>query len=199
MNYAYGLPSSNLQMPKQQPKERGLAWCRRVVDHANDIHSDTFIDLITTEMLNMIPERRLSADACLVNGQNSRVFGDHDAGSGSATPRSKLAVEGGISNGAGSTTIILDALRGIEDENLNRGEEGGVVSKTCDSHSRKSAPSPSDEPQFGIFETEHAFLRFDGQLPVGGRSKCIRGSKRPRSPSVGSAIDSSGKKHKVQR
>ena len=58
-------------------EEWGLAWCRRVVDHVNDWESEDLIDLLTTGMLRMAPEERLSASACLKKGCDLRLFDGH--------------------------------------------------------------------------------------------------------------------------
>ena len=74
LEYVYGLPSTNLQIPWQQGEAWGLAWCCRVADYANDFDSDALLDLLTAEMLRMIPDERLSAGACLINGHDMGVL-----------------------------------------------------------------------------------------------------------------------------
>ncbi|KAA6413300.1 MAG: AGC kinase [Lasallia pustulata] len=69
LQYMYGLPEAPRQRRGQHKdllvQGWGVAWCRRVVDHANDWDPDDLIDLLTTGMLRIIPEERLSASACL--------------------------------------------------------------------------------------------------------------------------------------
>lgn len=115
LQYMYGLPEAPRQRHGQHKdllsivQEWGVAWCRRVVDHANDWDPDDLIDLLTTGMLRMIPEERLSASACLTKGCDVGLFDSHSVDLGSATPR-QTALQGKIGNDDGSTTILLGAL-----------------------------------------------------------------------------------------
>ncbi|KAL9028236.1 MAG: hypothetical protein Q9196_003370 [Gyalolechia fulgens] len=116
--YVYGLPQANKQKRGQDKrstmKEWGLTWCRRVVYEANDWDSDALIDLLTTSMLQIEPEERLSADACLAKGYDLGLFHDHSRDSGSATPTQQTALPGKSSDDDGTITIRLDALSAYE-------------------------------------------------------------------------------------
>ena len=116
LQYAYGLPEAprqkrgrhkNLQSIMQ---EWGVAWCRDVVDYANDWDSDNLIDLLTTGMIRIIPQERLSASTCLTKGYHVGLFNGHSIDSGSAISR-QTALQGKIGDDDGSTTIILGTLR----------------------------------------------------------------------------------------
>ncbi len=125
LQYMYGLPRAPRQRRAQNKnlpsilEEWGLAWCRRVVDHANDWDSDALIDLLTTGMLRMRPEERLSAGSCLTKRCDLGLFDGHSLDSGSATPTQQTALQGGISDDDSSTTILLGVLWDTEEENSN--------------------------------------------------------------------------------
>ncbi len=92
LQYMYRLPRAPRQRSGQHKnsstmlEEWGLAWCRRVVNHANDWDSNDLIDLLTIGMLRMTPKERLFASACLKKGCDLRLFDDHSLDSRSATP-----------------------------------------------------------------------------------------------------------------
>ncbi len=66
-------------------REWGLAWCRRVIDHAKDWDLDDLINLFTAGMLRMTPEERLSASVCLTKGCDLGLFDGHSLDLRSAT------------------------------------------------------------------------------------------------------------------
>lgn len=115
LQYMYGLPRAPRQRRGQHKnppailEEWGLAWCRRIIDYANDWDSDKLMDLLTSGMLRMTPEERLSASACWTKGCDLGLFDGQSLNSGSATPRQTTA-QGDISDDDGSTTILLGAL-----------------------------------------------------------------------------------------
>ena len=124
----YGLPSEPRQRQGQHKNqlskldEWGFAWCRRIVNHANDWDSDKLIDLLTTGILRIRPEDRLSAGACLTKGYDLRLFDGHSRDSGNVTPNWQMAEHGGSGDNDddGSTTILLGALWGTDGEVLNQ-------------------------------------------------------------------------------
>lgn len=67
-------------------EEWGLAWCGHVIDHANDWDLNDLIVLLTTSMLRMRPEERLSADAWLTKGCDLGLFDGHSLNLENATP-----------------------------------------------------------------------------------------------------------------
>lgn len=78
LEYVYGLPTQHLQVREggvAALRERGLAWCRRLVEYVEDWNSDRLIDLLTSGMLRMGAQQRLSAGACLTKGYRLGVFG----------------------------------------------------------------------------------------------------------------------------
>lgn len=218
LQYTYGLPKAPRQrrgQHKNSPamlEEWGLAWCRRVVDHANDWDSDDLIDLLTTGMLRMTPEERLSASACLKKGCDLRLFDGHSLNSGSATPTRRTAAQGENSDDDGSTTILLGALWDTQRERSNRdGDRTGRCTPTSGllESCNLRAPSPPSNgdrngSQFGSFGTGFENRGSNVQLPVNqscpreAGSKHLGGYKRPRSTAVGSA-DKSSSRERIKR
>ena len=74
MEYAHGLPSTKLQIPQKKYEAWGLAWCRRIIDHANDWDLDPLVDFLIAGLLLMMPAERLSVDACLRKGRSIGLF-----------------------------------------------------------------------------------------------------------------------------
>lgn len=127
LRYMYGLPRAPRQRRRQHKnspamlEEWGLAWCHRVFDHANDWDSDDLIDFLTTGMLRMRPEERLSAGACFTKGCDLGLFDGHSLDSGSVTPTRQTALQGGINDDDGSTTILLGALWDTKESSYHDG------------------------------------------------------------------------------
>lgn len=221
LQYMCGLP----RMPRQRRgqhknspamlEEWGLAWCRRVVDHANDWDSDDLIDLLTTGMLRMTPEERLSASACLKKGCDLRLFDGHFLDSGSATPTRQTAAQGENSNDDGSATILLGALWDTERENSNHDGDSRAgrctpnhTSGLLESCNLQAPSSPSNGDghgsQLGSFGTGFGHWGSNFQSPVNhscpheAGSKYLGGYKRPRSTAMGSA-DKSSSREQIKR
>ena len=214
LQYIYGLPKASRQRRGQHKNSRpmleewGLAWCHCVVDNANDWDSDALIDLLTTGMLRMRPEERLSAGACLTKGSNLGLFNGYSLNSGSATPTRQTALQGEISDDDGSTTILLGALWDTEEESSNH--DGNSRKGCCtpdhtsgvlESRNLQALGSPSNGDghgsQLGSFGTALDHLGSQVQspadlpCPLEARSTNPGGYKRQRSPIVGSANNSS--------
>ena len=215
LQYMYGLPRAPRQRRRQHKnspamlEKWGLAWCHRVVDHANDWDSDDLIDLLTTGMLRMRLEERLSAGACFTKGCDLGLLDGHSLGSGSVTPTQQTALQSGISDDDGSTTILLDALWDTKessnhDDNSQTGrctpeQTYGVL----ESRNLRISSSPSNEndhdSQLGSFATALDHLGGNVQSPADLSRPLEAGSihpeayKRQRSPAVGSAKNSSDK------
>ena len=147
LQYMYGLPRAPRQRRRQHKnsaamlEEWGLAWCHRVVDHANDWDSDDLIDLLTTGMLRMRPEEQLSAGACFTKGCDLGLFDGHSLDSGSVTPTRQTALQGGISNDDGSTTILLGALWDTKESSYHDGisRPGRSTPEQCQASTSRSA------------------------------------------------------------
>jgi len=212
--YVYGLPKATRQRRGQHKQliseEWGLAWCRRVVNNANDWESEDLIDLLTTGMLRMRPEERLSADVCLTKGCDLGIFDDQSLNLGNATPTRQTALQGAISDGDGSTTIVLGALWDTEEESSNQDGKSRTgrcttshISEVLNSRNVQAPGSSNNGDGYGSllesFGTTHDHLGNDVQSPAGfscplnARSTYPGGYKRRRSPAVGSANSSSGK------
>ncbi|MCJ1382858.1 hypothetical protein MMC17_005971 [Xylographa soralifera] len=174
LQYAYGLPSA----PRRE--ERGLAWCRRVVDSANDWDSDDLIDLLTTGMLRDEP-RRAAFRKCLLDGRTAAqaMVGDDDDG---------------------STTILLRAFWDVEGESLIH--DGSNRTRRCtpdhasailDSSGLQAPSSPSNrnghDLHLGSFKTGFKHPGSSVYKPVdhsgshGTGSESLGGCKRQRSSS----------------
>lgn len=221
LQYMYGLPTAPRQRPRQHRnpllilEECGLAWCRLVVDHANDWDSDALIDLLTTGMLRMRPEERLSASACLTKGCDVGLFDGHSLDSGSATPTPQAALQGEISDDDGSTTILSGALWNTEGENSHYDSNSrtgrctpdhtSVVLESCNLRAPSSPINGTGQgSQFGRVGTTLDHLSSNVQspadlsCPLEARSTYLGGYKRQRSPAVGSANNSS-KRFRIKR
>lgn len=213
LEYIYGLPRAPRQRRGQHKNsaamlgELGLAWCQRVVDYANDWDSDDLIDLLATGMIRMRPEERLSAGACFTKGCDLGLFDGHSRDSGCVTPTRRTALQGGINDDDGSTTILLGALWGME-ESSNHGGNSQTGHCTLEHNcgvleSRNlrvsSSPSNGDDhgSQLGSFATGLNHLGDNVQSPADLSRPLEVGSihpgryKRQRSPAVGSAKNSS--------
>ncbi|KAI4228462.1 MAG: hypothetical protein L6R40_008127 [Gallowayella cf. fulva] len=195
-------------------EEWGLTWCRRVVNAANDWESDdVLIDLLTTGMLRMRPEERLSTDACLARGYDLKLFHGHSHACGSATPRDtnkQRTLQDENNDDDGSTTILLRALWDTEkiskhDEN-SRTEYRNTTSAVLDSRSLRSPRSPCSPSngtgrgsQLGSLGSALDQLGSNGHssvdlsYPLKAGSTYPGGFKRQRTPAVGSANNSSGR------
>jgi len=183
--YTYGLPKGTQRRRGQYKKrgEWGLAWCRRIIDQANDWDFDGLMDLLTTGMLRMRPEERLSAGACLTKGCDLGLFDGHSVDSGSATPTRHTAPQGEISDDDGSTTILLGALWDTEEEGSNH---DGNSRTGCHTPDRTSGVV---EPR--TFRAPNSPTPADLSCSLEARSIYPGGYKRKRSPAVGSANISS--------
>ncbi|KAI4147565.1 MAG: hypothetical protein LQ340_005495 [Diploschistes diacapsis] len=202
LEYVYGLPSTDLQIPRRQYETWGLAWCCRIVDYVNDIDSDNLLDLVTVGMLQMIPEERLSAGVCLTKGQDMGLWTGQSTNSGSATSRPKLSLQSEMGNDDGSTTIILDALWSRKDGSLNRDDESEIGrfptlqnTSTQGSYTSRAATTPSNRFNHGSklqgFGTASVLL--------GNNDSYSRASKRLRSPAKGSTNNHSGRRRVKRR
>lgn len=222
LQYMYGLPRAPRQrrgQHKNSPamlEEWGLAWCRRVVDHADNWDSDDLIDLLTTGMLRMAPEERLSASACLRKGCDLRLFDGHSLDSGSEALTHQAVVQGENSDDDGSTTILLGALWDTDRASSNQDDDrrGGRctpnhASGFVESCNLRAPSSPSNGDghgsQLGSFGTgfEHRGSNFQPPVnhscPLRTGSKYLGGYKRPRSTAVGSANKSSSRERIKRR
>ena len=221
LQYMYGLPKAPGQRCGRHKnllstvREWGVAWCRRVVDRANDWDSDDVIDLLTTGMLRMTPEERLSASACLTKGCDVGLFDSHSVDSGSATPR-QTALQGKIGDDDGSTTIFLGALWDTVGESSNHDSNSRTgrctpnhTSGALESRNLRAQSSPSNgeghDSQLGSFGTGFNRQGSNVQSPI-DRScaletgwKYLGGYKRRRSKAMGSANKSSSRERIKRR
>jgi len=126
LGYVYGLPDKNPQKSQNQYEAWGLAWCCRVVAHADDFDSDALLDLLTTGMLQMKPDQRLSASACLTKGHDMGLFSDQAHDSEDDTPRRQSALLSVASDNNSITTIVFDALWNMGDGNSRQDSESGI-------------------------------------------------------------------------
>lgn len=124
LEYVYSLPEKVRERPRKHQnqhtrlKNRGLSWCNRTVDFVNGWDSEPLLDLLTTAMLKMEPNERLSAGQCLKKGYHLGLFDGHTFDSGNVTPTQQAALQHEISDGDDSTTIILGALWGTSETSI---------------------------------------------------------------------------------
>ena len=205
LQYMYGLPRIPGQMRGQHRnspsrlRECGLACCRRVVDYANDWKSDDLIDLLTTGMLRMRAEERLSANACLTKGCDLGLFHGHSLDLESATPTRQTNVQGGISDDDGST-IISSALWNTEGEVLNQDDFDRTARCALELVSRDGY-----DPQLRSFETGFEHRRsnvqppIDHSRPLEAGSKYLGSFRRRRSMAVGPSDHPSSRERTKRR
>ncbi|KAL9606105.1 MAG: hypothetical protein Q9179_000731 [Wetmoreana sp. 5 TL-2023] len=165
--------------------------------------SDALIDLLTTGLLRMRPEERLSAGACLTKGSDLGLFDGYSVDSGSATPTRQPALQE-TNDDDGSTTILLGALWHTEEGTSNH--DGNSRTGRCDLNHTSGllesrnfrAPSSLSKgdghgSQRGSFEIAIDHLSNNVQspaelsCPLKARSIYPGGYKRQRSPVVDSA------------
>ena len=205
LQYLYGLPSEPRQRHQNQLlklNEWGLAWCRRVINHANVWDSDKLITLLTTGMLRMKPEERLSAGACLTKGCSLQLFDSHPLDSGNVTPKWRMAGHGdsGDDDDDGSTTILLGALWGTDGEVLNQDDDDRIGLYPLERTSGDNRDSQLGRLGIGFKHGGGSVqsLRSDSH-PLKAGSKYLGRYKRQRSTVVGSTNTSSSRERVKRR
>jgi serine/threonine protein kinase len=137
LQYVYGLPQEDqprYRKHKRIPAVRvgGRAWCNCIVDYANDWESDGLIDLLTTGMLRIDPDKRLSAGDCLEKAYSFGPFHDGPLNSGSATPTQQAVLGGAMRTHDDSATIILGRLWGRDEvSNHDKNNQTGTAFEHC--------------------------------------------------------------------
>jgi len=105
LQYAY-------RLPKPTRKRKGSQWCRDIAKAANDGEDgDTLIDLISTKMLTMNYQDRLSASDCLEQASRLGFHKVHTFETGRATPTGKSARQHGVTRRTGSKSIRMQPLQ----------------------------------------------------------------------------------------
>lgn len=146
----------------------------------------------------MTPTEQLSADACLRKGRSIGLFDGRSSDSGTVTPKPGSALQAGISDCEGSTTIIRGALWGREDVNSNQDGESGTgrfstlqhTSRARDSQTNRARHSHSS--QLGGFGTSSGHTGNNDQsladvMAHGHRSQSWRGDTIGSSATISSA------------
>ncbi|KAL9025959.1 MAG: hypothetical protein Q9196_005302, partial [Gyalolechia fulgens] len=113
LEYVYGLPTQHSQTRAEGEaaiRERGLAWCHRLVEYANDWDSDPLIDFLNSGMLRLEARQRLSASACLTRAYELRLFDKPSASSESTTPTGPTVLTSGMPNEGEIPTTTVGAL-----------------------------------------------------------------------------------------
>lgn len=194
LEYVYGLPTLRTQARmngKAVLREHGLAWCCRLVEYANDWDSDSLINLLTTEMLQMDAGQRLSARNCLTRAHERGLFDDSSAGVGRTTPTRPMVLTSGMRNEEEAPTIIMGALWDAERKGSNhdgdRQAGGSAFERPSATSTSKGAPRLRMEPSEAVSDLLSGHLRssLEPSCPLEARS-IRRGSKRHRSPAVSS-------------
>lgn len=210
LQFMYGLPTAPRERhgrqknPISRLQQWGLNWCRCIIEYANDWESDKLIDLLTTGMLRIRPEERLSASACWTKGCDLGIFEVHSLDSGTVTPTRQTAPRSGMSNDDGSTTIILGALWDKDEDSDHDGDDRtgqcppDRISRIPGSRNPRdpSSPGNGDGPGSRLGGQGHFQSHVDGSLQssadllfplLEARSTYAGGYKRQRSPAVDSA------------
>ncbi len=204
LEYVYTLPKQHQQTRtngQAAMREGGLAWCRRLVEHAKDWDSDRLIDLLTYGMLRMKAQERLSAGACLMKGSRSGLFDKSSAGSGGITPTQTKALTSGAQNEEEIPTVIVGALWDAVRQGWSHNSDDQARPSISD---RRSAISTSRQHGVtGSLNDEDAPQpRMGTPEAISGPSKVRSrrlGSKRDRSPAVSSCSNSSGESRVKRR
>jgi hypothetical protein len=106
----------------------GRAWCNCIVDYANNWESDRLIDLLTTGMLCINLDKRLSAGDYLEKAYSFGPFHDGPLNSGSTTPTQQAVLGGAMRTHNNSATIILGCLWGRDKVlNHNKNSQTGTA------------------------------------------------------------------------
>ena len=213
LEYVYGLPTQCSQARMggiAAMKERGLAWCRSLVEYANDWDSDGLVDLLVTAMLRMEPQARLSADACLKKGHELGVFEKSSMSSGCATPTRTKPPASAVRNEEETPTIIEGPLWHARRVSANHDDDDGddndqmgrpasdrrsttSMSRPLDvlgSHNNKDSPWPRKETPRAIFDRSSGHVRSSLEPSFG--------SKRHRSPAA-SLLDHPSDQSRIKR
>lgn len=191
LEYVYGLPKQHQQTRasgQAAMRERGSAWCRCLVKHARDWDSDLLIDLLTSGMLRIKAEERLSAAACLMKGSGSGLFDKSSVALGRLIPRQTKALPIVEQNEEEVPTVILsklwDTRRKGGSHNSDDQARPSISNRRSAKHGVTGCLSDEDgpQPQTGTPEA------ISGSSKV--RSRRL-GSKRDRSPAMSSCSSSS--------
>lgn len=191
LEYVYNLPTQHQQARTNggaAGRELGLAWCRRLVEHAKDWDSDPLIDLLTHGMLRMKARERLSAGACLTKGSELGLFNESSLGSGGTTLTRTRALASEAQNEEETPTVIMGALWDAAREGSSHNSDGQAGPSISD---RRSAISTSRQLGVTGSQSNEDATRPRKGTPeaVSGPSKASSkrlGSKRDRSPAVNS-------------
>ncbi len=105
LQYVYGLP-------KPTRKRKGSQWCRDIVKAVKDEEDDdTLIDIISTKMLTMNYQNRLSASDCLKQAYRLGFHNVHTFKTRYATPTGKSTRQHDITRRTGSRSIVMPSLQ----------------------------------------------------------------------------------------
>ncbi|KAL8949551.1 MAG: hypothetical protein Q9222_004343 [Ikaeria aurantiellina] len=96
LQYAYELP----EVSSRWIIANGRVWCQSIVNRVNDSDWDggPLRDLLTSGMLHMEPEERLSAADCITTGLDLGVFDFESLDARSATPTQQVAAQSDVSD-----------------------------------------------------------------------------------------------------
>lgn len=211
LEYVYNLPMQHQQTRttgESATRERGLAWCRRLVEHAKDWDSDPLIDLLTYGMLRMKARERLSAGACLTKGCEVGLFDESFAGTGGTTP-TRMRAPASVAQNEEQTPIVIAgtrwdagrAPRNYDDENDQAGRSASerhsatLTSRQLEvlrSQNNEGVPRPLKETPEAVSGSSGGRVRSStGPLSPLETRLMFFGSKRHRSPAVSSPINPS--------
>ena len=206
LEYIYGLPLDLQACIRGEAalKERGPAWCRRLVEYVNDWDPDPLIDLLVAGMLRIEPRERFSAALCLTKLDDLGLLDKPSASSGDATPTQTRALASAVRNEEETPTVIASTLwdAGMErwshddhndDDQAERSASPSMTSKShqlgvSGSQSDINTPRPRKESPKAISGrlNDHVRASLEPRSPPEARSMHAR-SKRRRSPAVSSS------------
>ncbi|KAL8650293.1 MAG: hypothetical protein Q9210_003912 [Variospora velana] len=203
LEYVYGLPTHHLQARTKGEgaiREQGLAWCRRLVEYANDWDPDPLINLLTRGMLQMEASQRLSAGACLTRAYELGLFDKPSASSERTTPTRPTVLTSGMRNEEETPTIVTGALWDEARDGSN--DDGAVQARHSACDRRSVTPTsrqlgalkpPGDEgaprlrkgPSEAVSNRSSDHIRSSLEVSYPPAARSVRlGSKRYRSPAV---------------
>ena len=152
-------------------------------------------------MLQIRPEERLSAGACLTKGCSLQLFNSRPLNSGNVTPKRRRAGYGNSGNGNnnGSMTIILGALWGTDGEVLNQDNNNWIglypLERTSGDNHNSQLGRLGTDFKHGVRSVRS--LR-SNLHPFKARLKCLGGDKRQRSTVV-DLTNTSSSREQVKR
>ncbi len=157
------------------------------------------IDLLTTGILQIRSEERLSANICLTKECDLELFDGQSSNLKVATPKRQTAVQNAISDNDSSITILLDALWTTEREISNQNSKSPIercifsyISAVLNSRNVQDPDFSNNKNSYGLQLESFADIQLSADLlcSLNARSIYSEEYKRQQSPTVSSANSS---------